>query len=163
MFYPFNQKQKNAHLPPLLVFLFSFFFLSACASDPKKASPVVTQVGEIQKRLKALSGAYEKRDESAFFEKLDADSKWLDSVREDVTQDFRQFSEATLSFVIDRVEIKENISQTTLRWQGRWTIPSSSDPLTKRGEVIFSWIDRDDPKLTKIRGDSPFGKLSRAR
>ena len=120
----------------------------------------MTQVGEIQKSLKHLSEAYEKRDETAFFEKLDADSKLLPLVRDRVARDFKRFTQAKLSFVIDRVEIKEKVSQTTLRWQGRWTIPSYTEAIEKRGKVIFSWVGRDDPKLAEIRGDSPFGILA---
>ncbi len=120
----------------------------------------MTQVGEIQKSLKHLSEAYEKRDETAFFEKLDADSKLLPLVRDRVARDFKRFTQAKLSFVIDRVEIKEKVSQTTLRWQGRWTIPSYTEAIEKRGKVVFSWVDRDDPKLSEIRGDSPFGILT---
>lgn len=143
--------------------LVAVFFLSACASDPKKSSPVAMQVGEIQKSLKVLSEAYEDRNTSAFFEKLDSDSQSLHFLQEGIPQDFKRFTAVTLSFVIDRVEIRETVSQTTLRWQRRWTIPSSSEVLTKRGKVIFFWIDRDHPKLTEIRGDSPFGNLPRPR
>jgi len=123
----------------------------------------VTQVGEIQKSLKHLSETYEKRDESAFFKTLDSDSKLLDSLKDGIKRDFERFTVVTLSFVIDRVEIKENVSHTTLRWQGRWTLPSSTEVLEKRGKVIFSWVDRDHPRLTEIRGDSPFGSLPRPR
>ncbi len=163
VFYSSKQKQKNSRLLPGWVFLFVLFFLSACASDPKKVSPVATQVLEIQKSLKDLSKAYEKRDESAFFERLDRNSKWLDSLKDGVKRDFERSTVITLSFVIDRVEIKEGLSQTSLRWKGRWTLPSASEAIEKRGKVIFSWVDRDHPKLTEIRGDSPFGRLPRPR
>jgi len=162
VFYSRKQQQRNSGLLSKWPLLFALFFLSACASsDQKKASPIVTQVGEIQKSLKHLSKAYEKRDESAFFKTLDADSKLLDPLKDGIKRDFERFTVVTLSFVIDRVEIKENVSHTTLRWQGRWTLPSSSEVLEKRGKVIFSWVDRDQPKLTEIRGDSPFGNLPR--
>ncbi|VAX29341.1 hypothetical protein MNBD_NITROSPIRAE01-1764 [hydrothermal vent metagenome] len=161
MFYSRKQQGKNSGLLTKWILLFALFFLSACASDPKRASPIVTQVGQIQKSLKHLSKAYEKRDESAFFKTLDADSKLLDALKDGIKRDFERFTVVTLSFVIDHIVIKENVSQTTLRWQGRWTLPSSSEAIEKRGKVIFSWVNRDHPKLTEIRGDSPFGSLPR--
>lgn len=118
------------------------------------------QVAHVQKALNHLSQAYERKNEPEFLEKLDPDSKLLDAVRAGILQDFKQFSEAELSLVIDRVEIDEESFQTMVHWQGGWK-QSSSPPVEKRGDAVFYWIGREDPKLTEIRGDSPFGLFSR--
>lgn len=139
----------------------SFFIITACASDPKKPSPVANQVSRIQERLKQFSKAYENKDEKTIFSAFDPSSDLINPVRGKILQDFKQFSKTQLSFFIDRVEIEEEVFKTTLRWQGVWKADSLPDSITKQGSVVFLWVGRDNPKLTEIRGDSPFGRLSR--
>lgn len=157
-----QNKQRPHAFFKILFLILPFFLFPACASDPKKPSPVVGQVSSVQKTLNQLSQAYEKKDETAFLEKLDPDSKLLDAVRAGVLEDFKQFSKADLSFVIDRVEIDEESFQTMVHWLGGWK-RSSSPPVEKRGDAVFYWIGREDPKLTEIRGDSPFGLFARTQ
>ncbi len=158
-----NPFLKNQVVFKILLFSLSFFIMTACASDPKKPSPVAKQVGRIQERLKEFSKAYESRDERMIFATLDASSTLLDSVREKILQDFKQYSKTQLSFVIERVEIEENSFKTTLRWRGLWKADSEPDPIERQGGVIFFWEDRDNPKLTEVRGDSPFRGLAGLR
>lgn len=152
-------KKWSMHWALLLVSL--VFLCAACASDPKKLSPVVTQVDRIQKVLNRISDAYQARDAQAVFSNLDPAAKHLASVREAILQDFEQFPEATLSFVIKRVETEEASALTVLRWRVVLKKTSSAEVLENAGEAVFSWVNSDDPKLTEIRGGSPFGALAR--
>ena len=158
-----NPFLKNTVNFKILLFSLSLFILSACASDPKKPSPVANQVGRIQERLKQFSKSYEQRDKKTIFSAFDPGSALLDPVRDKILQDLERFSKTQLSFVIERVEIEESAFKTTLRWRGLWRVGLDPDPMERQGGVVFLWSDRDNPKLTEVRGDSPFGLFSRLR
>ncbi len=148
--------RKRKRIFPAITFLLLVFLFSACASDPKKPSSVLTQVTRIKEVLSEISDAYGKRDAPGFIDQLDASSKMLGPIREEIVQAFDHFSEADLSFVIRRVEFKETSIMTVVRWHGSWRLDSSSSPIEQEGDALLFWKDSKDPKLTEIRGDSPF-------
>ncbi len=145
----------------ILFWLSLFFLISACASDPKQPSHVLTRVAHIQKTLDQFSKAYKDHDPEEILSRLNPDSTLLEGVRDGIREDLQSISTARLVFVIDRVEMEDTSFRTLLRWQGAWENPGSSESIERKGEVIFSWINPDDPMLTEVRGDSPFGIFAR--
>ncbi len=146
-----------------VLFLFLLFFFSSCASSPQKPSPVVTQVERIQKVLDTFSKAYQNRDENLLFSRLDSEAKGLALIREAVLADFKQKPTVSLVFEINRVETQEASFQTMVHWEAAWKKSKNRDPVKKQGEVILVWINPEKPSLVEVRGDSPFGVITRSQ
>ena len=153
----FSQKLLRLQLVTVLTLI----LMSGCASDPKKLSPVATEVKQIKKTLAKLIQAYEKRNKDDFLEKLDPSSGLRRSLEERIAEDFSGFSEAKLSIAIERIEIEEKMLLTALQWKGVWMTHSAASPFEKRGKALFLWSPRKDSKLVEIRGDSPFASFSK--
>lgn len=140
----------------VLIFILIFSLFGACATDKKKLSPIVTKVNQIQKNLSNMAVSYGEKDEKGFFEGFDSDSDFLSLVRTRIVGDFEHFDSAEISFVFGRVEVEGGRIKTVVRWKGRWLKASDALPLEKRGKAIFFWSDVSDPKMTEMRGNTPF-------
>jgi len=139
--------------------LLLLFVLGAwgCASDQKKPTPVTTKVGQIQKALSELADAYGKKNKEGFLAGVEPSAesyRWLD---DRTSEDFKLFSRADLSIKIQRIELGETASKTTVHWKGVWRSEDDLPVLERRGNAIFLMAAAaDDPKLIAVLGDSPF-------
>ncbi len=141
----------------VLMFVLIVSFIGACATDKKKPSPVAMKVSQIQKTLVSMAAAYGEKNEKGFFEGFDAASDALSLVRARIVGDFESFDSADISFVFDRVEVEDGRIKTIVRWKGKWLQKADRPPIERRGKAIFFWHDVSEPKMTEVRGNSPFG------
>ena len=132
-------------------------WLGGCVSEPTKPSPTATQVDQIRLALQGITESYEKKDEKAFFEKLDPAFKNAADLRNQTLQDFKAFSQMEVQWTVDRVHIEEQGIWVAAHWGGVWKTTAEGPPLEKKGHVLFRWTSNDPPKLLEIRGDPPFG------
>jgi hypothetical protein len=140
----------------LILSLF-FFVLGGCATDPTKPSPVAMEADRLQEALLSITESYEKKDEKTFFSKIDPAFPSLTPFRNQVLQDFQNFSEANIRMVIERIQIDPESVVTAVRWGGTWKTAPDAPALEKKGHALFRWTPGENPQLLEIRGDPPFG------
>ncbi|MFQ5580186.1 MAG: nuclear transport factor 2 family protein [Nitrospiria bacterium] len=134
-----------------------FFLLGACASDPKKASPVLSQATRLREVIQKMAKAYEQKDGKRFFEKLDAAFHPLEPFKDQVKRDFEGFSKADIQMTIEQIRIEKESLVTVVRWKGDWTPISGGTSLRKRGHAVFRWTSKGNLHLLGIKGNPPFG------
>lgn len=140
-----------------LILLLLLVILEGCATDSSKPSPVAIEVDRLQETLLSITESYEKKDEKTFFSKLDPAFQPLTPFREQVLRDFKNFSEANIRLVIERVQIEPDAAVTAVRWGGTWKSGAGAPPLEKKGHALFRWTPGENPQLLEIKGDPPFG------
>ncbi|HZR46391.1 MAG TPA: hypothetical protein VFA47_06785 [Candidatus Manganitrophaceae bacterium] len=141
----------------LRLILLLLFVLEGCATDSSKPSPVAIEVDRLQETLLSITESYEKKDEKTFFSKLDPAFQPLTPFKNQVLRDFKNFSEANIRLIIERVQIEPNAVATAVRWGGTWKSGAGGPPIEKKGHAIFRWTTGENPQLLEIRGDPPFG------
>lgn len=132
-------------------------FWEGCATEPAKPSPTAIQVDQIRQALQGITESYEKKDEKAFFEKLDPAFKGGADFKNRALQDFKAFSQMEVHLNIDRAQIEEQGVWVAVHWGGIWRTAPEATPIEKKGHALFRWTSGDPPKLIEIRGDPPFG------
>jgi hypothetical protein len=136
--------------------LLLLFVLQGCATDSSKPSPVAIEVDRLQETLLSITESYEKKDEKTFFSKLDPAFQPLIPFKNQVLRDFKNFSEANIRMVVERIQIEQASVVTAVRWGGTWKSGTDA-PIEKKGHALFRWTTGENPQLLEIRGDPPFG------
>lgn len=131
--------------------------LESCATEPAKPSPTAIQIDQIRQALQGITESYEKKDEKAFFEKLDPAFKNGADFKSQTLQDFKAFSQIEVHLTIDRAQIEAQAVWVAAHWGGVWKTAAEAPPIEKKGHALFKWTSGDPPKLLEIRGDPPFG------
>ncbi len=140
----------------MILFLL-LFFLGGCATDSSKPSPVAMEVDHLQEAFLSITESYEKKDEKTFLSKLDPAFQPLTPFKNQVLHDFKNFSEAHIRLIIERIQIEPESVVVAVRWSGTWKTADDAPALEKKGHALFRWTTGENPRLLEIRGDPPFG------
>lgn len=138
------------------LFLLLIGWFQGCATTPYKPSPIAIQVDHVRQTLAEMTASYQKKDETGFFSAIDPSLQSPSSLKEQVSKDWKTFSDLNVDIKVDRVEIQEGSITTAVHWDGVWKT-AATPPVEKKGHALFIWTTAEPPRLLEIRGDAPFG------
>ncbi len=132
----------------------------AC-STPSLVNPAdAERVRKIDATVEQIRKAYVGKDPGVFqglFMPLESLRKMEAAIR----RDFALYEEISLDFTIDRVMVEGPDVSVHFHWQGQWKAPGEDQPLRERGHAVFRMVGHQNPTLSAIDGDAPFGMSAR--
>lgn len=87
----------------------------------------------------------------------------LETLGQDIRDDFQTFEEISLDLSIDRITVDGDTIEVFVHWQGRWKRTPTEAEIRDRGHGMLRWIGVQSILLQHVQGDLPFGMANRVR
>ncbi len=131
-----------------------------CSSAPPKYPEDHARFERIVAAIETLRSAYVEEDIQTIQDLL-LPLEDLKRFEKEVEQDFQVFSNISLDFSIERINIQEALITVHIQWQGGWEKSEGQLPLHVRGHGILELSGNKVILLAAVGGDLPFGMASK--
>lgn len=143
-----------------LLFLVCFVVFGGCSSNTPKHPEDHARFTRIVQAVESLRNAYVGKD-LVGMKDLMLPLEGLDRLQREVTKDFESFSDISLEWSIERINIQQDLITVFVRWQGTWKKSPDDVGRNAGGHGILEWSGNQVILLASVGGDLPFGMATR--